>query len=682
MKRFVFLFICMLGLGAYAQDSKGFVSCTVQTRDSLVQGKQFWVKYVLTATNWKDVNVETSYPLIWKNTEHEIKQGRKGSPSRLIVYAYYVCPQSGEVVLPRLSAVIGGKTYYSEAKTVYLHPHPQWAEEYTLGTNWLHAHGMDSVLLEPGTRWDELTVFNDKERGAFVAVASKKFRSMIENPILAYSTESHFEINDASNALMNNLANQLLKMKDKKGYYRPLPAASVNVQPLLGEMAWGQDEPYNMYTPLADTSHCLTGCVPTALAQVLRYHSPAFEKQPYWANMRDSYSKEYGSEAKEVAKLMGQIGEGLHTNYGLEASSSTLQNVKGFLLFQMGCSGQMQYIQQMSDSLKVALVQAELHKKRPVVASNKNHCYVIDGCDGEYLHYNLGWKGMCNGYYQIPFCATADQVNVWDVREMITGIRAAGEEKETTIVLKTPGTLANMLSDEEKGSITHLHIEGKLNSNDVRVLRRMAGATDDTANWTWEGGMLTHLDLQNASFVTDKTASYGQVRLTGSTYYTQLMQDEFGVTLANQIKINLNQPLSDKMWKEFETFIGSKGNGYVVTRDEAHYCWMNGHTQKGIVSPYMFFMCTSLRHIELPNDISSIEFGAFAGCSSLQTVALGKKVNNVDAHAFSYCPYLTTISYTSKIVWCGPNFEGSPLLTNKPALTSGKRYRFATLTWD
>lgn len=685
MKRFLFFLSCILCLCGYAQDSRGFVSCTVETGDSLVQGTVFMVKYVLTATNWQDVNVETNYPFIKKSIEYNTQKSKKSSLNRLIVYANIACPKTGEVVLPRLSANIGGKTYYSKAKTVYLHPHPRWAEDYEMGNQWLKEYGIDSVLLEPTLRWDELTIFNDKKHKAFVTIVAKKYRRYVDNPILAYSTESCFEINDATRTLMSNLANQVDKIYEKHGYYRPLPVAAIKVQPLLGEMAWGQNEPYNTYTPLSDTSHCPTGCVATALAQVLRYQVPTFNDgnwQPNWSDMHNSYSKEEGNEAKEVAKLMSKIGIGLGTYYGQEGSIATLQNVKGLLLFQMGCSGKMQYIQNMDDSLKVALIHTELSKQRPILANNKSHCYVIDGCDGEYLHYNLGWNGLCNGYYHTPFCATDDHTRMWDVREIVTGIQAAEEEREKSIVLKTPGELGTLLPDEEKASITKLHIAGKLNSEDVRVLRHMAGAVSSDTTWTWEGGALTYLDLQNASFVTDKTNSYEKIRLLCSASFTQFVRDDFGSTRAFQKHFDLNKPLSDKMWKDFERFIGTKESGYTITRDEAHFCYLNGNTQKGIISPYMFFLCTSLRHIELPNNVTSIEFGAFAGCSTLQTVVIGKKVSYVDSHAFSHCPFLTDISYSSKTVWCEPNFEGCPLLTDKPAITSGRRTSFRQLTWD
>lgn len=685
MKRLVFFLISLFGVYVYAQDSRGFVSCTTQTSDMLVQGKEFQVKYVLTATNWKDVNVETSYPFVCKDMQQEIMKSKKGTLNRLVVSAYFICPKTGEVDLPRLSATVGGKTYYSQPQTVYLHPHSRWEEEYSLGAKWLQTHGKDSVLLEPTLRWEELTVFNDKERDAFVVIVSEKYRKYVDNPILAYSTESSFEVNSITKKLIGNMANQLADIGEGKAYYRPLPGTSTAIQPLLGKTAWGQAEPYNTYTPLNSTGHCMTGCVSTALAQVLRYHTPTFSDktmQPNWADMRDSYSKDESAEAREVAKLMSQIGQGLHTDYGMGTSSFNLKNVKGLLLYQLGCAGKMRHVNNVNDSLMVDLIQAELRQQRPVLASNSSHCYVLDGCDGEYLHYNLGWDGLCNGYYHIPFCATKDHLRMWDLREMMIGIQAASPKKEMTINIKKAGELVNMLTDEEKSTVTHLQIEGKLNSLDMRVLRHMAGAENDDTDWTWEGGSLIQLDLKNANFVTDKTNFFEQTRVFGTSTYTQTVQNEFGTMQAFQRHFDLNNPLSDKMWKEFETYIGTQGDGYTISRDDKQFCWMNERTQKGIISPYMFFRCTSLCHIILPEDVTTIEYGAFAGCSSLRTVHIGGKVKNVDSHAFSFCPVLTTISYTSKITWCGPNFEECPLLVNKPVISSGRRCKFTIHTWD
>jgi len=45
-----------------------------------------------------------------------------------------------------------------------------------------------------------------------------------------------------------------------------------DVSPLLGNTLWGQDNPYNIYCPKYNGLQCPTGCVATALAQIMRYH--------------------------------------------------------------------------------------------------------------------------------------------------------------------------------------------------------------------------------------------------------------------------------------------------------------------------------------------------------------------------------------------------------------------------
>lgn len=45
-----------------------------------------------------------------------------------------------------------------------------------------------------------------------------------------------------------------------------------DVLPLLGEMEWGQDNPYNLLCPTIEEKHCPSGCVATALSQIMCYH--------------------------------------------------------------------------------------------------------------------------------------------------------------------------------------------------------------------------------------------------------------------------------------------------------------------------------------------------------------------------------------------------------------------------
>lgn len=45
-----------------------------------------------------------------------------------------------------------------------------------------------------------------------------------------------------------------------------------DVAPLLGNKEWGQDNPYNLLCPAIDGKNCPTGCVATAISQIMSYH--------------------------------------------------------------------------------------------------------------------------------------------------------------------------------------------------------------------------------------------------------------------------------------------------------------------------------------------------------------------------------------------------------------------------
>ena len=71
---------------------------------------------------------------------------------------------------------------------------------------------------------------------------------------------------------------------------------------------------------------------------------------------------------------------------------------------------------------------------------------------------------------------------------------------QNVVEVRKAGTLGSLLTQEQQDTCTALVIEGKLNSADIRVLRRMAGYQEDG----FSTGRLKHLDMRKAKFTTDK----------------------------------------------------------------------------------------------------------------------------------------------------------------------------------
>lgn len=214
--------------------------------------------------------------------------------------------------------------------------------------------------------------------------------------------------------------------------WRAERAGTAAVAPLLGGIKWNQTEPYNNRCPLYDeTNRSVTGCVATAMAQVMMYHQypkelkstieayttkskgikiPAINSgETYdWDNMLPDYSKtDYSSaQADAVAKLMYHCGAAVKMDYG---PSSGANVTPAILATYFGYDADlMQDLTRTCFTLQqwMTLIDNELKAKRPILYSGQSsdggHEFVCDGSDGKGLyHINWGWGGYQDGYFDL-----------------------------------------------------------------------------------------------------------------------------------------------------------------------------------------------------------------------------------------------------------------------------------------
>lgn len=79
-------------------------------------------------------------------------------------------------------------------------------------------------------------------------------------------------------------------------------------------------------------------------------------------------------------------------------------------------------------------------------------------------------------------------------------VTSEARSPQNTVSVQTPGTLSSLLTQAQKDTCTQLTVCGKLNSADIRVLRRMGGYKEEG----YSAGRLQTLDLKDAGFVNDK----------------------------------------------------------------------------------------------------------------------------------------------------------------------------------
>ncbi len=261
--------------------------------------------------------------------------------------------------------------------------------------------------------------------GGFVIVSADNRTS---KPILGYSTSSTFnssKIGINIKSWLDIYSNQILALDTIKENVKAASAIKSNVanrhfiQPLV-PVTWGQGEPYNKLCPTDYYGQpCLTGCVATAMAQViytLGYSSKATTINGYttkrnkinipalppttfdWDNLNED----------EIAKLMRYCGQSVMMDYGPKTSGADMHDVEEALEKTFGFSVSTDLIKhdffnekQWSDYLF-----SELSSGRPLIYAGRGtsgHAFVIDGYDDaeDLFHVNWGWDGDCDGYYMI-----------------------------------------------------------------------------------------------------------------------------------------------------------------------------------------------------------------------------------------------------------------------------------------
>ena len=213
------------------------------------------------------------------------------------------------------------------------------------------------------------------------------------------------------------------------------------VDPLM-TTKWGQEYPYNAklrYIIGDNTYQFMTGCVATAMAQVMNYHRfprrghgsvryvlwnyqtwmfHTFTEIYNWDVMLDQYSYQSAGGLDEAAKavsvLMHDCGMAVKMNYDIAVSLANTDDIAPALIecFSYDESGTRQVRRaDYSEEEWMQLIYDELSAGRPVIYSGINrsnpdktygHTFVVHGCDADGLVYvNWGWRGQHDGFFDI-----------------------------------------------------------------------------------------------------------------------------------------------------------------------------------------------------------------------------------------------------------------------------------------
>lgn len=264
-------------------------------------------------------------------------------------------------------------------------------------------------------------------------------------PALGYGTLDkealkHVSVDDAGSmpALPDNMMSWLDMLNDASKYIeqhpeyaltdqdRLLMAPAVEVEPLMPNIQWNQDAPYNSMVPAG----CPTGCVATALCQIMYYYrypeqgssshsyywngqtlSVNFAEQTYdWDLMFDAYDRNVHTEEQiaEVAKLNYHVGVAMDMGYASGGSGARDQSVNEQMNKYFGYNKYATVLNRFSFGLASwsAALNRELSLGHPIYMSGYSnadgHAFVLDGVNAQgFYHVNWGWGGYYNGWFDI-----------------------------------------------------------------------------------------------------------------------------------------------------------------------------------------------------------------------------------------------------------------------------------------
>lgn len=649
MKRHLTLLLIFACILCGAQDRSSLYSFKVMyPQGTVTQGDYINVTFFLEALDYSVKDVEEVVGLKLESI-NRTKTVLQNGFDLITTQCMYTVTASGKIPLPRVDASVKGKPVGTEQIFLDVQPNPKYGAEWVKAKEFLTSKGIQPDYLEIRYTSETLAAFSDNTAKAFAIVAKQEFEPYLENLILAYGTGNAMwdGINSASDNSVYHILGQYdiqLKMLKRKGEkYSSLPLSlymdhPTGVKPLLGDIKYGQTSPYNAFFPkgkyLDRDSTCLVGCGPVALAQVLAFHK--YPEKPEGkgilnlqggkqmeVQMKDAPFSWDGSK-KALAALMLCSAASLNAHLSPSGTASSLIDFKPALMNNWGFSPKCTYMVKQPDIKAVEAIYEDLNAGRPVIAADAEHIFVIDGYDADYLHFNLGWEGYCNGYYRAIVVQSEKQRQL-PFDEILARItpKGADEEFAVSIKLSKPATLEKELEKlkdgRKKEEITSLKLSGKINGWDIAVVRRLAGA--DPEGRLDGPGSLMELDLSEA------------VLTHGGAYVTQSANKMVfsGTVMNNGMAMPYRYDMAkitQAEWNQMQTLGLAQGATWLIQPADGGGFKVTWYEENDTIGPYMFSECQNLRSIILPQTTKEVLGNAFSGCRALRSVTgLPRKVD-------------------------------------------------------
>lgn len=447
-----------------------------------------------------------------------------------------------------------------------------------------------NIAVEKYQSLDMVNVYGIKGKG--VVFISKD--DDIE-PVLGISEED-FDVNNMPCGMkwwLNTANKSLERMKAKGITYSANPMAASGRPTYFIKTYWNQDKPFNNLCPQINGSAAPTGCIATAMAQIMKYYQyPATSKGTgiysvttykdkndkegttkwykrelghtyQWTAMLSSYGIVSEDENDAVATLMADAGAASQMNYQANGSGTIgWYAAKGFAenfrydSLAISCLQRDFY----TDAEWMEMVRKEMEAKQPVLYCGSDeieggHAFLLDGIqeDGK-VHVNWGWGKSGDGWFDIDV-----------LRPNITGFTGEGFNIGQSMVLgfkqqETPSAdeenISQWVTDGYSFYISNNELHVKLTNAYNYSHRVFEGRLDIVLQGMGDNSSKLYTD---PIFETD----------TETPYVDMLSGFNYGDKDQPEVDFNLSQEpeLKNISAGTYKLFLGSKS-----TKEKAYQC--------------------------------------------------------------------------------------------------------------
>ncbi len=535
------------------------------------------------------------------------------------------------------------------------------------------------------------------------------------SPILGYSHEGSIDVEhipDNMQWLLDEYAGQIQLMRDKGISAPRVPRKSLE-QPAVAPMLtthWNQTRPYNQACPL-DTNgeRCVTGCVATAMAQVLYYHharsvtQTTHEIAAYvtkrgvevsaipagsfidWDNMVEHYGANVETTPEQdaaVANLMRYCGSAVHMNYTSGSSGAAAAHVAPAMIAYFNYSSKTQSMSRndcgLSDDEWEELIYHELSNSRPVLYCgwNKNnigHAFVCDGYDGEgFFHINFGWGDQGTYYLLTAVDSTGTsyiRFNKSQEAIIYAEPRASIPSLDEGIQFADPMTRAlclNAADADDDGTVTMEEAAAVTDMGPFRWL--WMSSFDEFEHFTGVtslvNGIFTSCEELESIILHDAVTSIGESAFNTCKSLKEISIPSSVTHIGSSAFLGCNS-MKRFIWNAKSCLPAVGGiipsavewlligdSVEVIPSSFAKNTRIKNLTiGKNVtkISSYAFYKCAELKRVVIPDSVRSIAQWAFFEDTALVELQLGSGLTEIGARAFDMCSGLKFVSIPNSV---------------------------------